>query len=136
VDAIVDLTETGTSLRRNGLRILDTLLTSYTELIANPAAYADPEKREAMEDIALLLRGAIRARGNVLVKLNVSAASLAAVTEILPAMSSPTITSLARGNMNAVEAVVPKRGINTLIPALKAAGARDILELPISKIVD
>jgi ATP phosphoribosyltransferase len=136
VDAIVDLTETGTSLRRNGLRILDTLLTSYTELVANPAAYADPAKREAMEDIALLLRGAIRARGNVLVKLNVSAASLAAVTEILPAMSSPTITSLARGNMNAVEAVVPKRGINTLIPALKAAGARDILELPISKIVD
>jgi ATP phosphoribosyltransferase len=136
VDAIVDLTETGTSLRRNGLRILDTLLTSYTELVANPAAYADPAKREAMEDIALLLRGAIRARGNVLVKLNVSAASLAAVTEILPAMSSPTITSLARGDMNAVEAVVPKRGINTLIPALKAAGARDILELPISKIVD
>jgi len=136
VDAIVDLTETGTSLRRNGLRILDTLLTSYTELVANPAAYADPDKREAMEDIALLLRGAIMARGSVLVKLNVSADDLMAVTDILPAMSSPTITSLARGNMNAVEAVVPKRGINTLIPALKAAGARDILELPISKIVE
>jgi ATP phosphoribosyltransferase len=89
-----------------------------------------------MEDIALLLRGAIMARGSVLVKLNVGAADLQAVTEILPAMSSPTITSLARGNMNAVEAVVPKRGINTLIPALKAAGARDILELPISKIVE
>jgi ATP phosphoribosyltransferase len=136
VDAIVDLTETGTSLQRNGLRILDTLLTSYTELIANPAAYADPAKREAMEDVALLLRGAIQARGHVLVKLNVGAADLAAVTAILPAMSSPTITSLARGDMNAVEAVVPKRGINTLIPALKAAGARDILELPISKIVE
>jgi ATP phosphoribosyltransferase len=136
VDAIVDLTETGASLRRNGLRILDTLLTSYTELVANQAAYADAAKREAMEDIALLLRGAIMARASVLVKLNVSAADLAAVTEILPAMSSPTITSLARGNMNAVEAVVPKRGINTLIPALKAAGARDILELPISKIVE
>jgi ATP phosphoribosyltransferase len=136
VDAIVDLTETGTSLRRNGLRILDTLLTSYTELVANPAAYADPVKRDAMEDIALLLRGAIRARGNVLVKLNVSAGQLAAVTSILPAMSSPTITSLARGDMNAVEAVVPKRGINTLIPALKAAGALDILEIPISKIVE
>jgi len=136
VDAIVDLTETGTSLRRNGLRILDTLLTSYTELIANSDAYADPAKRDAMEDIALLLRGAISARGNVLVKLNVSAADLAAVTAILPAMSSPTITSLARGDMNAVEAVVPKRGVNTLIPALKAAGARDILEIPISKIVE
>jgi ATP phosphoribosyltransferase len=136
VDAIVDLTETGTSLRRNGLRILDTLLTSYTELVACPASFSDPAKREAMEDVALLLGGAIRARGNVLVKLNVSAEHLDAVTEILPAMSSPTITSLARGGMNAVEAVVPKHGINRLIPALKAAGARDILEIPISKIVE
>jgi ATP phosphoribosyltransferase len=136
VDAIVDLTETGTSLRRNGLRILDTLLTSYTELVANPVAYGDQAKRDAMEDIALLLRGAIKARGNVLLKLNVGAADLAAVTSILPAMSSPTITSLARGDMNAVEAVVPKRGVNTLIPALKAAGGRDILEIPISKIVE
>jgi len=136
VDAIVDLTETGSSLRRNGLRILDTLLTSYTELVANTAAHGDPEKRAAMEDIALLLRGAIEARGNVLLKLNVPAARLAAVTAMLPAMSSPTITALARGDMNAVETVVPKRGVNTLIPALKGAGARDILEIPISKIVD
>jgi ATP phosphoribosyltransferase len=136
VDAIVDLTETGASLARNGLRILDTLLASYTELIANPHAYADPAKRTAMEDVALLLRGAISARGNVLLKLNVGAAELAAVTAILPAMSSPTVTSLARGGMHAVEAVVPKRGVNTLIPALKAAGGRDILEIPISKIVE
>jgi ATP phosphoribosyltransferase len=136
VDAIVDLTETGSSLRMNGLRILATLLTSSTELVACPAAFADPARRAAMEDVALLLQGVIRARGNVLVKLNVDSSALAAVTEILPAMSSPTITSLARGDMNAVEAVVPKRGINTLIPALKAAGARDILEVPISKIVD
>ncbi|MGO9080955.1 MAG: ATP phosphoribosyltransferase [Streptosporangiaceae bacterium] len=136
VDAIVDLTETGSSLRRNGLRILDTLLTSYTELIANPAAFAEPAKRTAMDDIALLLRGAIRARGHVLLKLNVPAARLQAVTKLLPGMSSPTITSLARGDMHAVEAVVPKRGVNTLIPALKAAGGRDILELPISKIVE
>jgi ATP phosphoribosyltransferase len=136
VDAIVDLTETGASLVRNGLRILDTLLTSYTELIANHDAHGDRVKRDAMEDIALLLRGAISARGNVLLKLNVSAAELAAVTGILPAMSSPTITSLARGGMHAVEAVVPKRGVNTLIPALKAAGGRDILEIPISKIVE
>ncbi len=136
VDAIVDLTETGSSLRRNGLRILHTLLTSYTELIANHEAFDDPAKRAAMEDVALLLRGAIRARGNVLLKLNVSAAELAAVADILPAMTSPTITSLARGDMNAVEAVVPKRGVNTLIPALRAAGARDILEIPISKIIE
>jgi ATP phosphoribosyltransferase len=136
VDAIVDLTETGSSLRRNGLRILDTLLTSYTELVANTDAFADAAKRAAMEDIALLLQGAIRARGNVLLKLNVASDRLRAVTDMLPAMSSPTITALARGGMNAVETVVPKRGVNTLIPALKAAGARDILELPISKIVE
>jgi ATP phosphoribosyltransferase len=136
VDAIVDLTETGSSLRRNGLRILDTLLTSYTELVANTEAYADAAKRAAMEDIALLLAGAIRARGSVLLKLNVPSEQLAAVTAMLPSMSSPTITALARGGMNAVETVVPKRGINTLIPALKAAGARDILEIPISKIVE
>jgi ATP phosphoribosyltransferase len=136
VDAIVDLTETGSSLRRNGLRVLDTLLTSYTELVANTDAFADEAKRAAMEDIALLLLGAIRARGNVLLKLNVASDCLRAVTEMLPAMSSPTITALARGGMNAVETVVPKRGVNTLIPALKAAGARDILELPITKIVE
>jgi ATP phosphoribosyltransferase len=136
VDAIVDLTETGSSLRRNGLRILHTLLTSYTELIANHDSCADERKRAAMDDVALLLRGAISARGQVLVKLNVSAADLDAVTAILPAMSSPTITSLARGDMHAVEAVVPKRGVNTLIPALRAAGGRDILELAISKIIE
>jgi len=136
VDAIVDVTETGSSLRKNGLRILETLLTSYTELVACPPSYADAEKRAAMEDIALLLRGAIQARGNVLLKLNVPAAKLAAVTEMLPAMSSPTITALASGDMNAVETVVAKRGVNTLIPALKAAGAQDILEIPISKIVE
>jgi ATP phosphoribosyltransferase len=136
VDAIVDLTETGSSLRKNGLRILDTLLSSYTEFVACPPSYADAGKRAAMEDIALLLRGAIQARENVLLKLNVPAAKLAAVTEMLPAMSSPTITALASGDMNAVETVVPKRGVNTLIPALKAAGAQDILEIPISKIVE
>jgi ATP phosphoribosyltransferase len=136
VDAIVDLTETGSSLRKNGLRILDTLLTSYTELITNRAAYSGAEKRAAMEDVALLLRGVIRARGTVLLKLNVAAAQLGAVTAILPALSSPTVTALANSGMNAVESVVPKRGVNTLIPALKAAGAHDILEIPISKIVE
>jgi ATP phosphoribosyltransferase len=136
VDAVVDLTETGSSLRKNGLRILDTLLTSYTELVANSTAYADPAKRAVMDDIALLLRGAITARGHVLVKLNVAAARLAEVLAVLPAMSSPTVTELASGDMRAVESVVPKRGVNTLIPALRAAGARDILELSISKIVE
>jgi ATP phosphoribosyltransferase len=136
VDAIVDLTETGSSLRKNGLRILETILTSYTELVACNASYEDPEKKAAMDDIALLLQGAIRARGQVLLKLNVPADKLVAVSSMLPAMSSPTITQLASGGMNAVETVVPKRGVNTLIPALKAAGAQDILEIPISKIVE
>jgi ATP phosphoribosyltransferase len=136
VDAIVDLTETGSSLRKNGLRILETILTSYTELVACKASYEDAEKRAAMEDITLLLGGAIKARGNVLLKLNVLAGNLEAVSRMLPAMSSPTVTALASGDMNALEAVVPKRGVNTLIPALKAAGAMDILEIPISKIVE
>ncbi|ABK53042.1 ATP phosphoribosyltransferase (homohexameric) [Acidothermus cellulolyticus 11B] len=136
VDAIVDLTETGTSLRKHGLKIIDILLVSRTELITNAAAYADPEKRAAMEDIALLLRGAIRARGNVLLKLNVPDDRLSDVLAVLPAMGSPTITALASGTMHAVESVVPKKGVNRLIPTLKAAGARDILELEISKIVE
>jgi ATP phosphoribosyltransferase len=136
VDAIVDLTETGSSLRKNGLRILETLLTSYTELVACPAAHAELDKRAAMEDIALLLRGAIQARGQVLLKLNVAADKLSAVAAMLPAMSSPTVTALANSGMHAVETVVPKRGVNMLIPALRAAGAHDILEIPISKIVE
>lgn len=135
VDAIVDVTETGSSLRAHGLRILETLLTSRTELIANPASYADPEKRAAMDDIALLLQGAIRARGTVYLMLNVAADRLDDVVAQLPAMSSPTVTALAGGG-HALGTVVPKQGVNELIPALKAAGARDILELPISKIVE
>jgi len=136
VDAIVDVTETGSSLRAHGLRILETILTSRTELIANRTAYVDEEKRAAMDDIALLLQGAISARGQVLLKLNVSADRLDAVLDVLPAMASPTVTQLADSDMRAVESVVGKRGVNTLIPALKGAGARDILELPISKIVE
>ena len=135
VDAIICVTENGAGLRRHGLRILDTLLTSQIELVASPAAAEDPDKRAAMNAIAMLLRGAIRARGSVLLKLNVAASDLIAVTEILPSMASPSITRLADGAMNAMEAVVPKHGVNTLIPALRAAGARDILEIPISKII-
>lgn len=136
VDVIVDLTETGSSLRKNGLRILDTLLTSYTELVANREAYENPEKRAAMEDIALLLQGVIRARGNVLIKLNVPAGQLQDVLNVVPSMASPTVTPLAGGEMFAVESVVAKVGINELIPNVKAAGGRDILEIPISKIID
>jgi ATP phosphoribosyltransferase len=130
VDAIVDVTETGSSLRAHGLRILETLLTSRTELIANPESFADPEKQAAMQDVAMLLQGAIRA-----LELNVDGERLDGVLGVLPSMSSPTVTSLADGG-HAIGTVVPKQGVNTLIPALKAAGARDILELPISKIVE
>lgn len=136
VDAIVDVTETGNSLRRHGLKIIETLLVSRTELVASPAAHGDPDKRAAMEDIATLLLGAIRARAQVLIKLNVEHQRLAAVLDLLPAMTSPTVTALATGTYHAVETVVAKRGVNRLIPALKAAGARDILEMPISKIVE
>jgi ATP phosphoribosyltransferase len=89
-----------------------------------------------MDDLVVLLQGALRARGHVLLKLNVPAAQLDAVIEALPAMASPTVMELAAGDMRALETVVPKKGVNTLIPALKAAGARDLLELPISKIVE
>jgi ATP phosphoribosyltransferase len=89
-----------------------------------------------MEDLVVLLQGALRARGHVLLKLNVPAEQLDAVIAALPAMASPTVMTLAAGDMRALETVVPKKGVNTLIPALKSAGARDLLELPISKIVE
>ena len=136
VDAIVDLTETGSSLRKAGLKVIATLLTSRTELIANRASYDDPVKRAAIDDLVVLIKGALRARGHVLLKLNVPTAGLTAVLAELPAMSSPTVMSTANADMSALETVVPKQGVNRLIPALKAAGARDILELPISKIVE
>ncbi|MGI8792816.1 MAG: ATP phosphoribosyltransferase [Acidimicrobiales bacterium] len=134
-DAVVELTETGRALRQARLRIIDTILSSYTELVANPAAYADPEKRRAMEQIHTLLQGSLEARGKVLVKLNVGHEQLAAVIELLPAMKSPTVNKLYGDGGYAVETVVEKSEINTLIPALKEHGASDILELPLSKIV-
>ncbi|MFM7894325.1 MAG: ATP phosphoribosyltransferase, partial [Actinomycetota bacterium] len=133
-DCVVDLTETGRALRAAGLRIIDTIITSHTELIANPAAFADTKKRHAMQQLLTLLEGALEARGKVLVKLNVSDASYAAVLKVLPAAKSPTVSKLASGDW-AVESVVEKRLVNTVIPALKDAGATDILELPISKII-
>lgn len=133
-DCVVDLTETGRALRAAGLRIIDTILTSHTELVANPASFQDPKKRHAMEQLLTLLAGALEARGKVLVKLNVSDANYAAVLKVLPAAKSPTVSKLASGDW-AVESVVEKRLVNTVIPALKDAGATDILELPISKIV-
>jgi len=135
VDAVVELTETGRALRAAGLRVIDTILVSHTELIANPSAYDDPRKRHAMGQIHTLLQGTLEARGRVLVKLNVGGAELDAVIAILPSLRSPTVSKLFGTDAYAVETVVPKAEINTLIPALKDHGATDIIELPISKIV-
>ena len=133
-DCVVDITETGRALRASGLRIIDTVLTSYTELIANKESYADPVKRHAMQQLMTLLTGTLEARDKVLLKLNVAESSLDAVLALLPAAKSPTVSRLASGDV-AVESVVPKRGINTLIPDLIDAGASDLLEIPISKII-
>lgn len=135
VDAVVEVTETGSTLRRNGLKIIETFLESQTVLIGNRTACADPAKRQAMGDIQMLLLGAMAARGRVLVKLNVPADRLDDVLEVLPAMKAPTISKLSAGDSYAVETVVEKLRINTLIPELKDRGASDIVELPISKIV-
>jgi ATP phosphoribosyltransferase len=135
VDCIVDITETGRALRAAGLKIIDTILTSYTELIANPASAQDPDKRHAMDQLKTLLDGVLEARGKVLVKLNVAEADLDAVIDLLPSMKAPTVSKLFGDGGYAVETVVPKVGINTLIPALSDAGASDIIELPLSKIV-
>ena len=135
VDCIVELTETGRALRAAGLKIIDTVLTSSTELIANPAAAADPDKAHAMRQIHTLLEGVLEARGKVLVKLNVQAAQLDGVIALLPAMKTPTVNELYAGQGYAVETVVPKADINVLIPALRDHGATDIIELPIAKIV-
>ena len=134
VDAIVDVTETGSTLRAHGMKIIETLLTSDPVLVANRESASDPAKRAAMEDLTTLLLGALRAEGKVLIKLNVDAEHRDAVLGVVPSMKAPTVSPLADGGF-AIETVVDKRGVNTLIPDLKAAGATDILELPISKIV-
>ncbi|MGH9189094.1 MAG: ATP phosphoribosyltransferase [Acidimicrobiales bacterium] len=139
VDAVVDVTETGRALRAAGLKVIDTILVSFTELIANRDAYEDPERRHAMTQLHTLLQGTLEARGKVLVKLNVAEADLDRVIGILPSLKAPTVSKLfgngASGVAYAVETVVPKSRINTLIPALKDCGASDIIELPIAKIV-
>jgi ATP phosphoribosyltransferase len=134
VDAIVDITETGHTLRAHGMKIIETLLASEPVLIANREAMRDQAKRAAMEDVQTLLLGALRAEGRVLIKLNVSEHRLQPVLAVVPSMKAPTVSPLSEGGF-AIEAVVDKRGVNKLIPDLKAAGATDILEMPISKIV-
>ena len=135
VDVVVDITETGRALRAAGLKVIDTILTSFTELVANADSYADPEKRHAMEQLHRLLQGTLEARGKVLVKMNVPADRLDVVIDLIPSMKSPTVNELFRGAGFAVETVVSKSEINVLIPALRDGGATDILEVPLSKIV-
>ena len=134
VDAIVDITETGSTLRAHGMKIIETLMTSEPVLVANREAAADPTKRRAMDDITTLLLGALAAEGRVLIKLNVAESELAKVLEVVPSMKSPTVSPLQDGGF-AIETVVEKSQVNRLIPELKARGATDILEIPISKIV-
>lgn len=134
-DCVVEITETGRALRAAGLRVIETLLVSRTELIANPAAAADPAKRHAMEQLLTLLQGTLEAREKVLVKLNVPVDRLEAVVDALPSLRAPTVSELSGGGGYALETVVPKADINTLIPELKDRGATDILELALSKIV-
>ena len=134
VDAIVDVTETGSTLRAHGMRIVETLLGSEVLLIANRTSAADPVKRRAMDDVSTLLLGALRAEGRVLIKLNVTDERLKELLGFVPAMKAPTVSRLSEGGY-AVETVVAKREVNRLIPLLKEHGATDILELPISKIV-
>ena len=133
-DCVVEITETGRAIRAAGLKVIDTILSSYTEVIANQEAAADPEKRQAMNQIMTLLNGVLDARGRVLLKLNVSEERRDAVLAVLPSMKSPTMSPLAGGGY-AVESVVEKQTINLVIPALREAGATDLVEMAISKIV-
>jgi len=135
MDALVDLTETGSTLRRNGLKIIDVVLTSTTRLFASKEAWADPEKRREIEEIRTLLLGVIEARGRVLLSMNVAQSKLDAVIGCLPAMKHPTVSPLYGSDDLEVTTVADKSTVNILIPQLKAAGAEDILEIPISKIV-
>ena len=135
-DAVVEITETGRALRAAGLKVLDTILVSYTELIANPdRPTPTPTSARRWSSSRRCSSGALEARGRVLVKLNVEEANLAAVIDLLPALKSPTVSKLFGEDGYAVETVVAKNDINTLIPALKDAGATGILEIPIAKIV-
>lgn len=135
LDGIVELTETGSSIRANNLRIVDTLLTSTPRFIANKAAWDVPWKREKMENVAMLLRGAIEARAKVGLKMNVPESRLAEVVGFLPAEKSPTVSRLADGEWVAVEVILEERQERELIPALKRAGATGIITYPLNKVI-
>ena len=135
VDAIVELTETGSSLRANNLRIVDTVLTSTTRLIANKKSWADTEKRAKIEQLAMLLQGALAAESRVLIKMNVPSDRVAAVSAILPSLHAPTVNKLNDEKWVAIESVVEEKIVRDIVPPLRAAGATGIIELPLNKVI-
>ena len=135
VDAIVDITETGSSLRANKLRIVDTLLSSTPRLIANHASWKDAWKRQKIETLALLLKGALEAETKVGLKMNIARKNLGHLLETLPALRNPTVSSLSQEGWVAVETIIDEHIVRELIPALKAAGAEGIIEYPLNKVV-
>jgi len=134
-DGIVEATETGSTLRANRLRIIDTVMESRTQLIANPAAWVDPWKKTKIENIALLLRAAIEAQGRVGLMLNVKRDALKTLLELVPALRRPTVSSLSDEDWVAVNTIIEERVVRDLVPRLKAAGAEGIVEYPLNKIV-
>jgi len=135
VDAIVELTETGSSLRANKLRIVETVLESTTRLIANKDSWKDKGKRAKIEQISLLLQGALDAEGKVLLKMNAPADSVSDISSILPSLHAPTVGSLGSDGWVAIESVVKENVVREIIPRLKQAGAEGIIELPLNKII-
>ncbi len=135
VDAIVDITETGSSLRANKLRIVETLMESFPVLIVNKHAWADPVKRAKLENIALLLKGALNARDLVGLKMNLPEANLKNLLEALPALRNPTVSPLAQSGWVAVETIIEEKVVREIIPRLKALGAEGIIEYPLNKVV-
>ncbi|MCB1233616.1 MAG: ATP phosphoribosyltransferase [Verrucomicrobiae bacterium] len=136
VDAIVDITETGSSLRANNLRIVDTLMESYPQFIGNPDAFADDWKREKMQRLAVLLQAALQARDMVGLKLNVPENQLQKVLDCLPSLRNPTVSHLAQEGWVAVETITDEKTVRDLIPDLKALGAEGIIEYPLNKVVN
>ncbi|MEM7231159.1 MAG: ATP phosphoribosyltransferase [Planctomycetota bacterium] len=135
VDAIVEITETGSSLRANKLRIVEEILTTTPRLVANKEAWADSAKREKIENIAMLLQGALQAEGRVGLKLNCKEGAVKDVLSILPAMKNPTVSQLTNEGWVALETILEEREVRALIPPLKRAGAQDIIEYPLNKVI-
>jgi ATP phosphoribosyltransferase len=135
-DAIVEVTETGSSLRANNLRIVETVLESNTQFIANTTSWQDPVKRQQMQDIQMLLEGAINAMGKVGLMMNVERSTLQQVLDVLPALKTPTISTLADENWLALNTILDESTVRTIIPRLKQAGASGIVEYPLNKIVN